>query len=209
MKSPTLQNPAFWLQTWLATQLQKNSHQVDIQIGVIENPGWEIIVRFADINSIREDRVEVERSEDDWYHATLETNKFQAYCGPTNLEETIGWLRSRIDTDGDRSCGNPVIKNPLNWLQGWFLTHCSGGALNKHRVFIQSQSDFGWHLRIELEDTCASTWHFNPVRFDGGEGCFFEAEVMNGVFQARGSAIYLEDMIHVFREWVIKNLVPA
>jgi hypothetical protein len=36
------------------------------------------------------DRLEVERSEDDWLHAWIEGGRWNAACGPLNLSEALG-----------------------------------------------------------------------------------------------------------------------
>jgi hypothetical protein len=66
-------------------------HGEGVEIGTIDNPGWRVQVSLADTNleSRPFDRIVVERSEEDWFHAWIEDNVWEAAAGPLNLTEAL------------------------------------------------------------------------------------------------------------------------
>jgi hypothetical protein len=67
-------------------------HQHGITINTIDNPGWGIRIDLSTTpaDARQFNRFEIERAEDDWIHAWVEDHKWNAACGPLNLEEALG-----------------------------------------------------------------------------------------------------------------------
>lgn len=78
---------------WYSAQCDGEwEHRYGLRIETLDNPGW--IIRI-DLNGIaleaarHEPGLVVSRSESDWIHASIESNRFTLACGPGNLEEAI------------------------------------------------------------------------------------------------------------------------
>lgn len=83
-----------WLQEWLLQNCNMDSsdHYYDISIETIDNPGWIISIQLQDTileNQVFEKVVIQREVEDDWLHCKVESNIFEGYCGPRNLDEVI------------------------------------------------------------------------------------------------------------------------
>ena len=66
-------------------------HTSGIEIGTLDNPGWQVRVDLSGTNlEGREfNRVNVERSDSDWIRAWVEGDSWHAACGPLNLDGAI------------------------------------------------------------------------------------------------------------------------
>lgn len=66
-------------------------HQFGISIETLDNPGWSVRIDLAGtlLAERRLSREEVHRSELDWWHRWAEDGRYQAACGPSNLEEVL------------------------------------------------------------------------------------------------------------------------
>lgn len=86
-----------WLQRWFASHCDGDwEHSEGIQIGTLDNPGWEFTVDLRDTELTNRPftNVKIERSEVDWVQACVRDGKFEAFGGPSNLTELIGIFRS-------------------------------------------------------------------------------------------------------------------
>ena len=85
-----------WLQRWYSSQCNQDwEHQFGVQIRTLDNPGWSLLIdlqetELADLPFIAQ---KIERTETDWIHCWVADYKFQAACGPKNLEEALGAFR--------------------------------------------------------------------------------------------------------------------
>jgi hypothetical protein len=78
-------------------------HTTRVSIGTIDNPGWSLFVDLSDSYSTLPSftRVNVERSAVDWYQCWLQGSKFEAACGPQNLEDVVSTFCNWIaEVDG-------------------------------------------------------------------------------------------------------------
>jgi hypothetical protein len=66
-------------------------HQSRVEIGTLDNPGWQVRVNVSGTNldGRKFDRVKIERSDADWVQAWVEQNEWRAACGPLNLDEAL------------------------------------------------------------------------------------------------------------------------
>ena len=78
------------LQSWYIAQCDGEwEHEFGVKIDTLDNPGWMMQV---DLKRTGEEgrgfeEVEIERSESDWLHCRVASNKFEGFGGPSNLEE--------------------------------------------------------------------------------------------------------------------------
>lgn len=81
------------LQSWYASQCNGAwEHSYGITIDTLDNPGWSFKVDLAETALF--DRTFAEVSMDgvdphDWYSCRLRGHVFEAYCGPTRLNDVI------------------------------------------------------------------------------------------------------------------------
>jgi hypothetical protein len=64
-------------------------HRYGVKIETLDNPGWRLAVDLAHTAyaGTPVDWTLVDRSEHDWVHWRVRDDRFEAACGPTNLNE--------------------------------------------------------------------------------------------------------------------------
>jgi hypothetical protein len=80
------------LQRWYRSQCDGDwEHGEGIKIETLDNPGWSVSVSLlgTDLERANFDRVELQRSDEDWVHAWVEDDRWQAACGAMNLDEAL------------------------------------------------------------------------------------------------------------------------
>ena len=89
------------LQRWYLSQCNGDwEHGEGIELTTLDNPGWRIRISLAhtDLQSRPFERVKIERAEDDWLHAWVEGDAWNAASGPLNLTEAFStfltWART-------------------------------------------------------------------------------------------------------------------
>ncbi|MFZ0565626.1 MAG: immunity 53 family protein [Chlamydiales bacterium] len=93
-----------WLQKWYRSQCNGDwEHAYGITIETVDTPGWYVTVDLDDTcleNSIFE---EIKEDQDDlnWFFCLKRSNKFEASCGPCNLNTIFQifrqWVESRAE----------------------------------------------------------------------------------------------------------------
>ena len=92
-----------WLQRWYLSQCNQDwEHQYGVQIGTIDNPGWTLSIDLqgTELETPPFTAQKIERTEEDWVHCWVADGKFQAACGPENLEEALGAFRKWATENG-------------------------------------------------------------------------------------------------------------
>jgi hypothetical protein len=85
------------LEEWYRSQCNGDwEHGEGVEIGTLDNPGWRIQISLADtdLQSRAFDRIKIERSADDWLHAWVEEDAWNAAAGPLNLTEALATFLS-------------------------------------------------------------------------------------------------------------------
>ena len=80
------------LQRWyLARCNDEWEHSHGVTIDTLDNPGWTVRIDLAGtaLAGASEDWTKREASERDWLHWRISDERFEAACGPTNLNEAI------------------------------------------------------------------------------------------------------------------------
>jgi hypothetical protein len=82
----------FLLQRWYLAQCDGDwEHSYGVRIDTIDNPGWSLRVDLSEtaLETAAADWSKLERSEHDWLHWRLLDGRYEAFAGPTNLNEAI------------------------------------------------------------------------------------------------------------------------
>lgn len=76
---------------WLANIDGDWEHGSGIRISTLDNPGWRVSinVKMPSQHPFEIARIEVERSEHDWYHCWTESGMFEGAGGPENLRDIL------------------------------------------------------------------------------------------------------------------------
>jgi len=80
------------LQSWYLTQCNGEwEHEYGIRVQTLDNPGWMIKVNLqgTSLEGVEFRPIKIERSEQDWLHASRTADEIRIACGPQNLEEAI------------------------------------------------------------------------------------------------------------------------
>jgi len=74
-------------------------HERVIQIETLDNPGWRVDIPLSDtsLQSRSFERVEINRTKDDWIHAWVQDDSWHGACGPLNLTEALALFLSWAD----------------------------------------------------------------------------------------------------------------
>jgi hypothetical protein len=107
-----------WLQNWFLSQCDGDwEHDYGITIKTLGNPGWSVKINIeeTEMDDIPLERIEIERSENDWVHCRVEKKTFKAYGGPENLKEMLEIFRNWVERETGEGNGgnvvNPQIRN--------------------------------------------------------------------------------------------------
>jgi hypothetical protein len=82
----------YLLQRWYVAQCDGEwEHGFGVEIGTLDNPGWfiRIDLNHTALAALQRDLSKLERSEHDWVNWRVADARYEAYCGPTNLNEAI------------------------------------------------------------------------------------------------------------------------
>ena len=77
-------------------------HGYGCKIQTLDNPGWRLEFTLLDtpLADASFERVEVQRSERDWFFCWIADNRFQLACGPRNLDEALSVFREWVAQSG-------------------------------------------------------------------------------------------------------------
>lgn len=84
--------PLARFEAWFASQCDGDwEHGAGIAISTLDNPGWSVNIDLqgTSLEGRPFTSVEIERSENDWFHAASTGSAFTIACGPNNLEESL------------------------------------------------------------------------------------------------------------------------
>ena len=80
------------LESWFLANCDGDwEHGRGIRIETLDNPGWSIKIDLEDTEADGREftRLHLDRTENDWLRCRVEGKYFEAYGGPTNLEEML------------------------------------------------------------------------------------------------------------------------
>lgn len=98
------------LETWYRANCDGDwEHDQRVRISTLDNPGWRVVVNLDDTEApLSLNRVDVERSPDDWYSCWLEERVFNGAGGPCNLGELLRFFISWVNDRADSTVGESV-----------------------------------------------------------------------------------------------------
>jgi hypothetical protein len=82
----------YLLQRWYVAHCDGEwEHGYGVRIDTLDNPGWSLKIDLTDTDlaGVATEWSKVDRSEHDWVHWGVRDRAFEAFCGPTNLNEAI------------------------------------------------------------------------------------------------------------------------
>lgn len=89
-----------WLQRWYAGQCDGDwEHEWGVKIGTLDNPGWWVVIDLedTDLEAREYSKVDIKRSETDWFFTRVQDQRFSASCGPGNLTEVLTIFREWVE----------------------------------------------------------------------------------------------------------------
>jgi hypothetical protein len=90
-----------WLGEWYLRHANGDwEHRHGIKVGTIDNPGWRVQICLAEtsLSTKSFDKVEIERSDNDWTHCWIANQTFEIACGPMNLNQALGIFRNWVES---------------------------------------------------------------------------------------------------------------
>ncbi len=210
------QDDFLWFQNWCKIHDEKEwKHAaMKIQIATLDNPGWSLKMDLekTELENQKFQKIEINRSDDDWMFCAVKDNKFEVACSPTNLLETFhvfrNWAEHFLDRDEKQLLEQKFIaKNELAWLQYWFYIHCNGDWEHASGIKFEVSDTSGWVLKINLDGTELENEIFQNIETTQTETDLVTCDVKNHQFEARCGLTNLHEAIGIFRNWAEHFLV--
>jgi len=92
-----------WLGNFYASNCNGDwEHEFGIAIETLDNPGWSVSVDLerTELTGLSFERMEIERSQQDWVRCWIENGAWKGFGGPRNLQEILQvfrrWAESRV-----------------------------------------------------------------------------------------------------------------
>lgn len=96
--------------------------------------------------------------------------------------------------------------NNINWIENWYSEYCDGDWEHSKGVSITTLDNPGWAVDISLEGTDFEDKEFNALIIDRTEGNWVNCKVIENVYQGRGGANNLEELLTIFKMWCEDHL---
>jgi len=80
------------LQRWYLNQCNGDwEHAYGLEITTLDNPGWRVKIELQEtaLEPKQFESIELERTENDWFHIWVTESVFNIACGPQNLDEAL------------------------------------------------------------------------------------------------------------------------
>ena len=86
-------------------------------------------------------------------------------------------------------------------VQMWFASNCDGEWEHDFGIKIETMSDPGWLVVIDLEETNLEGKEFEPVKEESSEDSWIDCRVEESKFRGMGDAARLEEILRTFIDW--------
>ena len=86
-------------------------------------------------------------------------------------------------------------------FQSWYASNCDGDWEHSWGVKIGTLDNPGWMVDLNLEETVLEDREFREVKVEMTERDWYVCRVKDNVFQGRGGAENLGDILRLFVEW--------
>jgi hypothetical protein len=90
----------------------------------------------------------------------------------------------------------------IEWLQGWYRSHCDGDWEHDCGIRISTLDNPGWSLSIDLGGTSKADCVVPRNLVERSENDWVSVVVKDGQFKAHGGPENLSEMIRLFAEFV-------
>lgn len=95
--------------------------------------------------------------------------------------------------------------NAIKWLEDWFKSNCDGDWEHENLINIQSTSNPGWSIEIDLNYTLLESLDIDCPLIEKSEEDWYFYTLKNGVFSAAGDTTKLLFLIEIFKKIVEEN----
>jgi hypothetical protein len=91
--------------------------------------------------------------------------------------------------------------NPWSDLQKWFVSNCDGEWEYDFGIKIETMSDPGWLVIIDLDETNLEGKEFSPVKQEPCEDSWIDCRVEDSKYRGMGDSSRLEEILRIFVDW--------
>ena len=93
------------------------------------------------------------------------------------------------------------MNDDIIWLTQWFLTLCNGLWEDLYEVKLETTSDHGWGLSVDIADTELEEIKFTEIKAEDDNTNWIHCYVQGKVFHGYCSSSRMFEMIKIFRKW--------
>ena len=86
-------------------------------------------------------------------------------------------------------------------LQDWFASNCDGDWEHDFGIKIETMSDPGWLVTIDLEDTNLEGKEFKSIEEGSSDNSWIDCRVEESKFRGMGDSARLEEILRIFVNW--------
>ena len=189
-----------FLQKWYKSQcngIWEKDHGIIIR--TVDNPGWRVTVdlRNTELEFKKFEMLEVERTEEDWYHCFIRDYKFEEASSPQYLgfilSQFCKWVDNSYTEEDDEL---------INRFQQWYHSHCDGYWEHNKNISIKSLPNRCWSIFINVEETELEDEKFKLLKIKRTEEDWLRCAVEGKKFKARCGIFNLAEVLNVFLDWV-------
>ncbi len=98
------------------------------------------------------------------------------------------------------------MENVLNFISEWFKNECDGEWERESQIKIETTSNPGWSIKIDLKNTNLESLTFEMDTIENTENDWYFYEFRSGVFHAAGDLSKLEFLLTKFRDYINGSL---
>jgi hypothetical protein len=93
----------------------------------------------------------------------------------------------------------------IEWIQKWFKKHCDGDWEHENIFKLESISNPGWSLTVDMSETPLELYEFDSGLVSKGDEDFYWIKVKNAKFDAFGDVSKLGFLLKCFRDILVKH----
>jgi hypothetical protein len=93
----------------------------------------------------------------------------------------------------------------LDWIINWFLSECDGDWEHENQIRIETVSNPGWYLTIDLRDTSLEHLYIESGTVEKSDDDWYFWAIKDKQFKASGDLKKLSFLLNKFREIVEEN----
>jgi Immunity protein 53 len=86
-------------------------------------------------------------------------------------------------------------------VQNWFASNCDGEWEHDFGIKIETMSDPGWLVVVDLDDTNLEGREFTPVAEQTSESSWIDCRVEQAKYRGMGDPSRVEEILRIFVDW--------